>query len=223
MVMTIKDAIIKRHTVRKYTDRKIPDDIVNQLIERINHNNDQYGLKMKLVLENTEAFSGMIKLILAKGVRNYIVLAGDDRAGIDEQLGYCGTDVMLFAQALGLNTWWVGGTYDKKGVKKNAGAGTAKVAGIIVVGYGAVQGVPHKSKQADEVSQYHGAAPDWFVQGVKAALLAPTALNKQAFYIKGDGNKVSITCHNGNFSDIDLGIVKYHFEVGAGQENFEWV
>jgi hypothetical protein len=27
----------------------------------------------------------------------------------------------------------------------------------------------------------------------------------------------------GPFSKVDLGIGKYHFEVGAGKENFEWV
>mgnify|MGYP005756558203 FL=1 len=26
----------------------------------------------------------------------------------------------------------------------------------------------------------------------------------------------------GFYSDIDLGIVKYHFEQGAGRENFDW-
>lgn len=25
------------------------------------------------------------------------------------------------------------------------------------------------------------------------------------------------------FSGIDLGIGKYHFEVGAGKENFKWI
>lgn len=86
----------------------------------------------------------------------------------------------------------------------------------------ATQGVPHKSKQSAEIASYHGAEPAWFEQGVKAVLLAPTALNKQAFTIRGDGRKVSMTCKNGMFSGIDLGIGKYHFELGAGQEQFEW-
>ena len=25
------------------------------------------------------------------------------------------------------------------------------------------------------------------------------------------------------YTQIDLGIVKYHFEIGAGKENFEWI
>ena len=59
--------------------------------------------------------------------------------------------------------------------------------------------------------------------GIEAALLAPTALAKQAFMIKGRGNQVSISCKNGIFTGVDTGLVKYHFELGAGKDTFEWV
>lgn len=222
--MTMEEAIRTRHMVRKYTDRKLSQEIINQLIVRINENNDKYGLNLKLVTENTEVFNAIIKLILAKGVRNYIVLAGSNIANTDEKLGYCGADVMLYAQTLGLNSWWVGETFSRKGAQKNAGTTDAeKVTGIIAIGYGATQGVPHKSKTSEEISSYKGDTPEWFVKGVKAVLLAPTALNRQAFNIKGEGRKVSITCDNSAFSGTDLGIGRYHFEVGAGKENFEWI
>lgn len=219
--MTIKEAMESRHTVRRYTDRVLSRETVSRLESRLAENNERYGLGMKLVTENTEAFQTVIKLVLAKGVRNYIVLAG--RAGEDERLGYCGCDVMLYAQTLGLNTWWVGGTYSKKGVRKTAGLSEGQgLAGIIAVGYGATQGVPHKSKRAEDISAYRGDAPEWFTRGVEAVLLAPTALNKQAFRITGEGDIVNMTCDNGIFSGVDLGIGKYHFEVGAGRENFRW-
>lgn len=99
----------------------------------------------------------------------------------------------------------------------------AKVVGIVAVGYGQTQGVPHKSKKPEEVSTYSGEAPEWFKAGVFAALLAPTALAKQAFTIKGDGNQVHIDCNNGIFTGVDTGLVKYHFELGAGTDNFKWV
>lgn len=221
--MTIKEAAERRHMVRRYTGRKIPKDIVERLTARIDEGNKKYNLKMKLVLENTEALGAAVKLFLAKGVRNYIILAGEDTPNIDEKLGYCGADVMLLAQTLGLNSWWVGGTFSRIGAKKNADvAASEKVAGIIAVGYGANQGTPHKSKKPEEVSRYSGTAPAWFIKGVEAAMLAPTALNKQAFLIKGGGSKVSVACGNGKYSGVELGIVKYHFEVGAGKENFEW-
>lgn len=183
--------------------------------------NERRGLAMSLVTENTEAFGPALKLFLAKGVRNYLILAGPDRPGLDEAVGYCGADMMLFAQTLGLNSWWVGGTYSRKGVERNAAPGAGKILGLIALGYGRTQGVPHRSKRPEEVASYAGPAPEWFVKGVEALLLAPTALNRQAFTVRGEGRKVSITC-GGAFSGVDLGIGKYHFEIGAGREAFCW-
>lgn len=220
--MTLEEAMRTRHTVRRYTDRKLPGDVLEGLRDRIRDNNEKYGLAMSLVTENTEAFGPALRLFLAKGVRNYLVLAGRDLPGLDEKIGYCGTDVMLFAQTLGLNSWWVGGTYSRKGVGRNAAPEAEKILGLIALGYGVSQGVPHKSKKPEDVAAYEGPAPEWFAKGTEALLLAPTALNKQAFTLRGEGRRVSLTCDNGIFSGVDLGIGKYHFELGAGKENFDW-
>ena len=40
--MTIKEAIKQRHMVRKYTDKKIPVDLVELLNARIEENNKKY-------------------------------------------------------------------------------------------------------------------------------------------------------------------------------------
>ena len=81
-------------------------------------------------------------------------------------------------------------------------------------------GTPYKA--AAGISSYEGAVPQWFRDGVSALLLAPTALNKQAYRVHGKGNKVTLSCDSGHFAGIDLGIGKYHFESGAGKDNFEW-
>lgn len=188
----MKEAMSVRHMVRKYTDKAIPADRMALLNARISENNSTYGLNLILVTGNSDGLGGMAKLLLAKGVNNYFVLAGADTKDLDEKLGYCGAD-------------------------------NIRVNGIIAVGYGTTGGAPHKSKTADEISEYKGTAPKWFENGVAALLLAPTALNKQAFKVSGDGNKVSIVCDNGHFAGIDLGIGKYHFELGAGKDNFEWM
>ena len=219
--MTIKEAVKQRHMVRKYTDKVIPANLVELLNIRIADNNEKHGLALTLVIGNADGFGRMAKLIGNK-VKNHIVLAGPDTAELDEKLGYCGADIMLYAQTLGLNTWWVGGMYSGKGAKKNLSHDSVRVNGVIAAGYGPTQGKHHKSKTAAEVSRYNGMAPQWFIDGVDALLYAPTALNKQAYMVKGDGNKVVITCNSGHFAGIDLGIGKYHFEVGAGKENFEW-
>lgn len=217
--MDMKEAMRQRHMVRKYTDKTIPADIAEKLHDRVMQNNERYGLSIKLITNDGSAVPGLIKLILAKGVNNFFIMAGP--AGADEKCGYCGADLMLYAQTLGLNTWWVGGTYNRKGAQEKSEGATP--VGIIAVGYGQTQGAPHKTKTADQVSNYAGDAPEWFKEGVDAALLAPTALAKQAFTIKGEGNKVHIDCNNGIFTGVDTGLVKYHFELGAGKEYFEWV
>lgn len=218
--MTLEEAMQARHTVRKYTDAPIPKELISKLNARILEHNQKYGLAIKLITNDGSAFGPVVKLILAKGVKNYFLLAGPDTPELGEYLGYSSADLMLYAQTLGLNTWWVGGTFNRKGITKKADGN--KAIGIVAVGYGAAQGTPHKSKNPREVSSFEGNPPAWFLEGVKAALLAPTALNKQAFFIKGHGEKVSITCNNGIFTGADLGLVKYHFELGAGIDNFEW-
>ena len=49
---------------------------------------------------------------------------------------------------------------------------------------------------------------------MNAAVLAPTGLNRQDFFIEANGNTVSIrTKDNHPMSQINTGIVKYHFEM----------
>ena len=57
---------------------------------------------------------------------------------------------------------------------------------------------------------------------MEAALLAPTAMNQQKFVFTLNGNQVSAKAGLGFYSKIDLGIVKYHFEIGAGENTFQW-
>lgn len=218
--MDFREAMRQRHTVRRYTDRPLSAETAGQLQQYINKINETQGLSIALKTEDTSALPGAVRLFLAKGVRNYFIMAGPDVQDTDEKLGYCSAELMLYAQTLGLNTWWIGGTFNRKAVSEMCP--DSRVAGVVAVGYGQTQGTPHKSKSAEQVSSYEGEAPEWFRQGINAALLAPTALGKQAFRITGCENSVSIRYDNGVFSGVDTGLVKYHFELGAGKENFVW-
>lgn len=220
--MTIQEAVTQRHMVRRYIDRPLSAEAAERLRARIAENNARCGLNLQLVTGNADGVSGMAKLLLTREVYNYIILAGSDCPELDERLGYCGADLILYAQTLGLNTWWCGGMFSGKGALRHLEDAETRVNGVIAVGYGQTQGVPHKSKTAAEISRYNGTAPAWFTAGVDALLCAPTALNKQPYLVQGDGRKVTLTAGRGRFAGIDLGIGKYHFETGAGKENFQW-
>ena len=57
--------------------------------------------------------------------------------------------------------------------------------------------------------------PDWFVAGAKAALQAPTAMNRQPFTLSLEKKDKVVL---GKASGIDKGIIKYNFEVGAASK-----
>lgn len=212
----------KRHTVRKYLDKPLDMDLIGLLNDRIERNNCVYNLTFKLITNNSDGLSSLARLMSNNSVQNYIILAGKDNSDLDKKIGYCGADLILYAQSLGLNTWWCGGMFNGKNALKHLDNKAVRVNGVIAIGYGKTQGVPHKSKTADQVSHFKGDAPGWFKSGIKALLLAPSALNRQPYIVNGEGNKVSLKVKYGTFSQVDLGIGKYFFELGAGKSNFEW-
>jgi len=217
----LKEAMYTRHTVRKFNGEPLPEDLQESLRLRAKDLNERFGLSISLVISDENPLNLMGRVFMGgEGFRSYFVLASEPHDGFEEQLGYASSDLVLFAQTLGLNTWWIGGTFDRKYVSEFIPG--LKIVGIVAVGYGLNQGVPHKSKAASAVSKYNGEAPEWFNKGVEAALLAPTALNRQAFKIEGDGDTVRLSYAGGPLSDVDKGIVKHHFELGAGCENFKW-
>ena len=229
--MELIEAIRARHSVRKYTDRAIEAAKVAALRAAVERVNGEAGLNIQLVLDEPKAFStGMWKYGMFSGVRNYFVMAGPKGKEAEEKIGYHGEQLVLLAQTLGLNTCWVGLSYSKvPGTYELAEA--EKIGCYISLGYGLTQGKSHKSKTAKEVSNASDLTPEWFNRGIDAALLAPTAVNQQKFYIEylglGDQGGLPRVAAKPLFSmigytQIDLGIVKYHFEVGAGKERFEW-
>ena len=227
--MTLQEAITARHSVRKYIDKEIPVDIVTVLQDKIAEYNKVGNLNIQLVLNETRAFTGMLSYGSFSGVRNYFVMVGKKGADLDERVGYYGEQLVLLAQTLGLNTCWVGLSYRKVPEAYNVGK-DEKLACMIALGYGETQGVSHKIKTIEQVSNASDLTPAWFKRGVEAALLAPTAVNQQKFsfeYVGMSNNRHLVRAKKGfsmiGYTQMDLGIAKYHFEIGAGKENFDWV
>lgn len=229
-MMTLDEAVEARHSVRRYIHKPLPPEVVSTLLSEIDECNAQGGLHIQLVTNETKAFSGGLAYGQFSGVENYFVMIGRKADDLDYRVGYYGERLVLLAQQLGLNTCWAGLSYRKvKGVYTLGN--DEKIACMIALGYGATQGVSHKVKTEAEVSNISDTAPEWFRNGVRAALLAPTAVNQQKFFFelsepKGDlphRVKASKSFSLVGYTLMDLGIVKLHFEIGAGCDNFVWV
>ena len=228
--MTLQEAIKARHSVRVYKEQPLTDDIVKALEEKIVELNQVGKLHMQLILNEPKAFQGTLaKYGKFRGVNNYIVVTGKKTDDLDERVGYFGEQLVLFAQTLGLNTCWVGLSYTKVANTYILDNGE-KIACYIAIGYGETQGVKHKIKTVEQVSNVNDITPSWFRKGVEAALLAPTAVNQQKFSFEYAGMKDGrhqVRAKKGfsmiGYTHMDLGIAKYHFEIGAGKENFDWL
>ena len=220
--MDILETMKKRHSVRQYTGAPIPEEIRKKLDAYVSDINEKSGLNVQIIYDEPVCFgSGMAHYGKFEGANDYISLVGKKSAGLDEKCGYYGELIVLKAQELGLNTCWAALTHGKS--EATVGKGEKEVI-VISLGYGKHHGFVRKSKSPQEVSNVTKDSPEWFKRGVEYALLAPTAINQQKFRITlSDGGRVSIRSGAvGPCLKIDLGIVKCHFELGAGKDNFEW-
>ena len=228
--MTIQEAIEARHSARAYKDQPLSEEIVKVPEDEIVKLNHEGQLHIQLICNEPKAFQGtMAKYGKFRNANNYIVMAGKKVEDLDERIGYYGEHLVLLAQTLGLNTCWVGLSYSKVPGTYELGEGE-KIACYIAIGYGETQGVSHKIKTVEQVSNASDITPSWFRKGVEAALLAPTAVNQQKFtfkYVGMSNNRHQVRAKKGfsmiGYTQMDLGIAKYHFEIGAGKDNFIWV
>ena len=217
--MTILEAIEQRHSVRKYQDKPIEAAKIQELNQDINACNQEGNLSIQLITDDPDVFKGLMAHYGGfRNVTNYIALVGPADSDLDEKAGYYGERIALKAQQLGLNTCWVAATY-KKGRCRAVVSSGQKLVCILALGYGATQGVPHKSKPMEKLCRVTGGGemPKWFQDGMHAALLAPTAMNKQNFMITLDGDHVTYEALKGTYTKVDLGIVKYHFQAAANR------
>ena len=228
--MTIQEAIEARHSVTAYKDLPLSEEIVKLLEDELVKLNNEGQLHIQLICNEPKAFKGtMAKYGKFRNANNYIVMAGKKADDLDERIGYYGEHIVLLAQTLGLNTCWVGLSYSKVPGTYVLDEGE-KIACYIAIGYGETQGSGHKIKTVEQVSNASDITPSWFKKGVEAALLAPTAVNQQKFsfeYVGMSNNRHQVRAKKGfsmiGYTQMDLGIAKYHFEIGAGKVNFEWV
>ena len=218
--MTVREAIEARHSVRRYRDEPIPAEVRAELEALLRGCNEESGLHLQLILDDPGCFDSLLAHYgKFRNVRNYIAVVGPKKLEkLEELAGYYGQKAVLAAQMLGLNTCWVGGTF-RRGKCRAVRDPGEKLLCVIAIGYGEDQGTPHRSRPLSSLCDVAPEEmPSWFKNGVRGAMLAPTALNQQRFRITLEGDRPVITAGKGVMTGIDLGIVKYSFEAASGRK-----
>ena len=213
---TLKEALMERHSVRQYQDKKIESEKCELLRQKVEELNKEGNLHLQFAEDAGNTFNRLLNKFMGLGSASGVIACiGEESDDLDERVGYYGQKLVLYAQQLGLNTCWAG-TYQPKNVPAEIGKGE-KLVLVIAIGYGETQGHERKSKTfEDVVVSKRTDYPEWFKEGVKCALLAPTAINQQKFKITlHDDDSVEFENLGGIHSLVDLGIVKCNFEIGA--------
>ena len=209
--MDILELMKERHSVRQYKNQAIElakREAINALINDVNAKSK---LSIQAFYDEPKCFNSfMAHYGKFENVENYIALVGNKNEL--EKAGYYGEKIVLKCQELGLNTCWVGMTHGKSKAEIKRGQ---KLLVIISLGYGETQGVPHKSKSIAELGKADQST-EWFGRGMEAVSLAPTAVNQQKFLFELKNGKVTAKNLGGFYSNMDLGIAKYHFEAATG-------
>lgn len=211
--MQMLDFMKERHSVRQYSDKKIEGDVKSKLNKYVASINEESGLSMQIFYNEPNCFNSMLAHYgKFSNVKNYIAIVGKKEE--QEKSGYYGEKLVLKCQELGLNTCWVALTHGKVNVQTKP---QQKLLILIALGYGTNTGVAHKSKPIKELCK-EDAYPEWFMKGMEAVSLAPTAMNQQKFLFEMKNGQVYAKALRGFYSKIDLGIVKYHFETITGHK-----
>ena len=218
--MNVRELMKERHSVRQFKDEPISEEHREKLGELVAKCNEESGLNIQVIYDDPDCFNTILGHYgKFKNAVNYLALVGNKSdEKLDELCGYYGERIVLEAQGMGLNTCWVGGTYSKGKCKVDKEKGE-KIVCVIAIGYGENTGNKHKSKPVKKLCNVaEEDMPTWFKNGMVAAMLAPTALNQQKFFVTLNDDEVVITPSKGVFTKVDLGIVKYHFETETGRK-----
>ena len=224
--MTDLEAIRVRRSRRAYTGPLETKDVLALQAEIAALALDS-GLHITLVEDGASLFGGITKSYgMFSGVHSLLALScGANNAPAREAAGYYGQRLVLDATKMGLGTCWVGGTYDRKKMADLAPAGTEI---LVVITLGPVKEKPTFVERTVRVATHRGGPdigglyvadeipPAWFLDGVRAAALAPSALNKlPTRFAWKNGVATAFVPEGRALNLVDLGIAKLHFEVAA--------
>ncbi|WP_025694340.1 nitroreductase family protein [Paenibacillus durus] len=172
------------------------------------------------------------------GVKAFAAFIGREKgeeARVKTLCGYYGEQFVLKANALGLGTCWVAGTFDKAMAKRIAGVGEGELL-ICVAPLGAVPdslslrekmvkgfSAGRKRKPLEQLLRNPGeleTAPDWMKSALAAARTAPSAMNSQPwrFTLLPAQNALAAQAEGRtHLGSVDLGISMAHIEIAALQ------
>lgn len=231
------EAVEIRKSRRRFIDRPIEEEKIARIKECCVEFQPFLGVRGVLIRDSAgDIFDGVIGSYgSVKGASSYLAFIGDiDIPHVQAKVGYLGEGLILEATSLGLSTCWIGGFFKPKVVAEQIDlAEDEKVFAVTPLGYTdknksfeeKIMGWLAKSRQRKSLSEIANDYnkdewPGWTRRGVKAARVAPSAVNRQPWRFEYEKNSILLSLDSTEDrydvpKKLDCGIAMLHFELGA--------
>jgi hypothetical protein len=220
---------------RAYDGRPIDDATTAALAAQTESFRPNPDARVELIIApDMDVFTGIIGSYgKVRGAPAVLVFIGDHEApNNDEHIGYTGEGIVLEAAALGLQTCWVGGFFDRRLAAQLVRVRRGElIQGVSPVGYAVdtssasvrvMESLARSRTRLSLETIAPGVAgwPAWARAAAAAARLAPSAINRQPWRFRLDGSAVVISLDSRVGvppvpKRLDCGIAMLHFELGA--------
>ncbi|HHW47608.1 MAG TPA: nitroreductase [Clostridiaceae bacterium] len=114
--VNMRDAMLKRKSIRTYKDEAVPQDLRQKIINYAYTVKAPFNTKMRFQIVDLNNTSPDIKLgtyRVIRGATTYICAVTRKESRMEESLGYVFENIILYATSLSLGTCWLGGTFNK--------------------------------------------------------------------------------------------------------------
>ena len=240
--MTILEQIRHRKSVRTYNGEPLSREDQKKIMDFAGTVRNPFGLDITFRLLNAKE-SGLSSPVIV-GADCYLAGKLRREPHAAEAFGYSFERIVLYADALGIGTVWIGGTMNRSAFERAMEVRADEVMPCV-----SPLGYPAEKRSLRETMMRSGikadtrmAFGDLFYEGdfsvplaegrfpeldtaLEAVRLAPSAVNKQPWRIVTDGKTAHFyEKHSRGYTDssgwdmqrIDIGIAMAHFELGTG-------
>lgn len=229
-------AIARRHSRRTF-DHTPAENLALDAIEQVCARFRPYADARTVLVRRPESdiFKGIVggygKVTNAPHV---LVFIGDARSHYaDQHVGYVGQAAILEATSHDLETCWIGGFFDQKRASALVALEPGeRILAVSPLGHGAAttsstersMKVLARSSSRESLDTIapgdRSAWPQWAVAAVETARIAPSAVNRQPWRFRLDGESLVISVNSRRETPkvtrrLDCGIAMLHAELGA--------
>lgn len=206
--MQLYETIFKRRSVRSFINKPLSGEILNNIQNRLDN------------LKQLDGQKATFKIVSGEAVKNtkapHYILAYSDGGAAYINVGYCLQEMDLYIQSMGLGSLWLGMAKPKEKQAENKSSDFC-----IMLAFGGTD-VPQRNGEKDFNRLELKEISDTNNDIIRAARLAPSAMNSQPWHLDFDNEKVVIKYRGrgllksvlkNKLSKIDIGIITKHTET----------